>query len=212
MSSAIPAMAPAMALALTANFGSVELWQAQFAALVSDGDDTGDGDGDGAPASLVFQPRDGTLLNQRGADGAVPLLARAHPATQPIDDFITHIDWAAVYERYQAAVHDASEPLAASAADVAGALLLDVRRAGVYEQAQTTIPGAQWRDPATVTTWAAGLPTDRPVLVYCVYGHEVGRGTAMRLRAAGIDARFLRGGIDEWAASGKPLAAKGGCT
>jgi Fe-Mn family superoxide dismutase len=31
-----------------------------------------------------------------------------------------------------------------------------------------------------------------------VYGHEVGRATALRLRAAGIDAHFLRGGIDGW--------------
>jgi superoxide dismutase, Fe-Mn family len=45
-------------------------------------------------------------------------------------------------------------------------------------------------------------------MVYCVYGHEVGRSTAMRLRAAGVDARFLSGGIDGWKAAGRPLAAK----
>jgi Fe-Mn family superoxide dismutase len=48
------------------------------------------------------------------------------------------------------------------------------------------------------------------VVVYCVYGHEVGRSTAMRLRATGVDARFLRGGIDGWKAAGKPLQSKGG--
>jgi superoxide dismutase, Fe-Mn family len=46
------------------------------------------------------------------------------------------------------------------------------------------------------------------VVVYCVYGHEVGRGTALRLRAQGVNARFLRGGIDAWEAAGLPLTDK----
>jgi Fe-Mn family superoxide dismutase len=41
-----------------------------------------------------------------------------------------------------------------------------------------------------------------------VYGHEVGRATAMKLRAAGIRARFLRGGFDGWKAAGGPLSKK----
>jgi len=60
------------------------------------------------------------------------------------------------------------------------------------------IPGAEWRDPSRVGEWSAELPADRKVIVYCVYGHEVGRATALRLRAAGIAAHFLRGGIDGW--------------
>jgi Fe-Mn family superoxide dismutase len=43
------------------------------------------------------------------------------------------------------------------------------------------------------------------VVVYCVHGHEVSRATALRLRAAGLDARFLRGGIAAWEAAGLPL-------
>jgi len=43
-----------------------------------------------------------------------------------------------------------------------------------------------------------------------VYGHEVGRATALRLRAAGVDARFLRGGIDGWQAAGRPVDSKPG--
>jgi Fe-Mn family superoxide dismutase len=42
------------------------------------------------------------------------------------------------------------------------------------------------------------------VVVYCVYGHEVGRATAMRLRAAGVNARYLRGGIDGWVSAARP--------
>jgi carboxylate-amine ligase len=41
------------------------------------------------------------------------------------------------------------------------------------------------------------------VLVYCVHGHAVSRGVLLQLRAAGIDARFLRGGIEGWQASGR---------
>ena len=67
------------------------------------------------------------------------------------------------------------------------------------------IPGARWCDPAAVGTWAADLPSDQCVVVYCVYGHEVSQSTAMRLRAAGIDARYLAGGIDGWIVAGRPV-------
>jgi len=121
---------------------------------------------------------------------------------------MNNIDWAGVYLRYQNAVHAASEALGAGQDEVADAVLLDVRRAGAFEQAATTIPGARWKDPARVGEWSAELPSDREVIVYCVYGHEVGRATAMRLRAAGVNARYLRGGIDGWQAAGRALGPK----
>jgi Fe-Mn family superoxide dismutase len=170
---------------------------------------------------LVFQPREGSLVNQWAADhthavaGGVPLLALdmyehayhmdyGAAAGAYVDAFMDNIDWAAVYGRYQRAVHAASEPFGAAQDEIADAMLLDVRRAGVFEQASTMLPGARWRDPAAVAQWAADLPTERKVLVYCVYGHEVGRATAMRLRAAGVDARYLRGGIDGWVSAARP--------
>jgi Fe-Mn family superoxide dismutase len=127
-----------------------------------------------------------------------------------VDAFMENIDWARVYGRYQRAVDASSDGLGASHEDLKKAHLLDVRRAGVYEQADSVIPGAAWRDPQAVDEWAGTLPKDEPVVVYCVYGHEVGRSTAMRLRAAGIKARFLRGGLDGWKAAGLPLQPKGG--
>ena len=84
--------------------------------------------------------------------------------------------------------------------------MLDVRRAGVFTQAPSMISGARWCDPATVGEWAKELPADK--VVYCVYGHEVGRSTAMRLRAAGVDARYLGGGIDGWTSAGRPVVDK----
>ena len=49
--------------------------------------------------------------------------------------------------------------------------------------------GSAWRDPAAVAYWARDVPRDRENVVYCVYGHEVGRATALRLRAQGNQAR-----------------------
>jgi superoxide dismutase, Fe-Mn family len=212
-------MAPAMALALTANFGSVERWREEFVAM---GKALGGGSG---WVLLAFQPRDGTLVNQWAADhthalaGGVPILALdmyehayhldfGAAAGAYVDAFMDNLDWAPVYERYQHAVHGASQPFAAAQDQIGDAVLLDVRRAGVFEQSPSLIPGARWRDPAEVAAWAAELPVDRDVVVYCVYGHEVGRATAMRLRAAGVNARYLQGGIDAWQAAGRPLEAK----
>ncbi len=86
--------------------------------------------------------------------------------------------------------------------------MLDVRRAGMYQQANQLIAGARWCDPWQVSQWSGELAVDRDVLVYCAYGHEVSRATALRLRATGIPARFLSGGIEGWKAAGRPLAVK----
>lgn len=213
-------MAPAMRLALEANFGSVDGWRAEFVAM---GNALGGGSGG---VLLVLLPRDGTLVNQRCTDpahapaGGVNILAFDMcglagqmdfnaAATPDVDSFMASIDWSSVYERYQMAVHAASEPHGATQDDLSGALVIDVRRAGMFELAETLIPGARWRDPAAVGRWSAEIPTGQEVVVYCVYGHEVGRATALRLRSQGIPARFLRGGIDGWRAAGRPLEPKG---
>ncbi|MEO7151117.1 MAG: rhodanese-like domain-containing protein [Burkholderiaceae bacterium] len=199
-------MEPAMRLALEASFGSVEAWRADLTAVAQASRGTADW------AVLAFDPATGRLVH-RGAAGAAlapaigtPLLAL--DLHESVGAGLASIAWAGTYARYQAAVHAASAPHAAGPEAVAGALLIDVRRAGVYAAAATRIPGAQWRDPAAVGTWAAALPTDRAVLVYCVYGHEVGRSTALRLRGAGVDARFLDGGIDAWQSAGRPVVPK----
>jgi Fe-Mn family superoxide dismutase len=70
------------------------------------------------------------------------------------------------------------------------------------------IPGARWCDPSAVAAWSAELTAGRELVVYCVYGHEVSRATAMRLRAGGLNARFLQGGIDGWQAADRPLVDK----
>jgi len=86
-------------------------------------------------------------------------------------------------------------------------MLIDVRRKGAYDAGTHVIAGATWRDPERVDEWA-GEVAGKEVVVYCVFGHEVGQSTAARLRDAGISARFLTGGIDEWKAAGRPLQPK----
>lgn len=213
-------MEPAMRLALEANFGGLERWREQFGACAKA---LGGGSG---WMLLVFNPREGTLVNQWSADhahalaGGTPLLALdmyehayhldfGANAAAYVDACLAAIDWAGVYARYKTAVHAASEGFGAEQGDIANSLVLDVRRAGVFEIATTLLPGAAWRDPADVAQWATDLPHDRPVTVYCVYGHEVGRATAMRLRAVGVDARYLIGGIDGWSNAGMPVEPRG---
>lgn len=209
-------MEAAAQLMLATSFGSVERWREEFIAM---GKALGGGSG---WVLLVFQAREGSLVNQWAADhthavaGGVPILALdmyehayhmdyGAAAGAYVDAFMGNIAWAAVHGRYQRAVRAASEELGASQDEIGDALVLDVRRAGVFEQASTMIPGARWCDPSAVATWSAELPADRDVIVYCVHGHEVSRATAMRLRAAGFNARYLRGGIDGWQSTQRPV-------
>jgi superoxide dismutase, Fe-Mn family len=223
------AMVPAMQLALQANFGSVAQWQDSFAACAQS---LG-----GAPGwvLLVFLPQAGSLANccasnptQALASGVVLLALAANTplaSTTHAPAALADPNWAGAYARYQDAVHHASEGCGMTLAEAVGLgaglgaglaenkastdlLVLDVRRAGMYAPATTTLPGAQWHDPAAVASWARTLPPASEVLVYCIYGHEVGRATALRLRACGVKARYLEGGIDGWQAAGQPLQAK----
>lgn len=209
-------MEPGWRLALEASFGSVERWREEFVACAKA---LGGGSG---WMLLVYHPRDGLLVNQWAADhtlalaGGVPVLGldmyehayhldHGAAAGAYVDAFMDNIAWAGAHQRYQAAVRAASEPLIAEADGLQNTHILDVRRSAVFAQASSMIPGARWCDPAAVSTWAADLPPDQPVMVYCVYGHEVSQAAALRLRAAGIDARYLKGGIDGWVKAGRPV-------
>lgn len=205
---------PAMQLALEANFGGLAAWRAQVAACASNSG--------AAPGwvHLLFNPREGTLVNQWVADpdlapttaAGTPLLAldlrERTSAEVAAANAVAAVDWSDVHARYQTAVLAASEACGADHDGVATSLVLDVRRAGVFEQASTQLPGAIWRDPVRVAQWGVALPHNTPITVYCVHGHEVSRATALRLRAAGLDARYLRGGIDGWIAAGRSVIAR----
>ena len=154
-------MEPAMALALAANFGSVERWREEFVAM---GKAQGGGSG---WVLLTFQPREGSLVNQWAADhthalaGGVPILALdmyehsyhmdfGAAAGAYVDAFMDNIDWAQVYQALPDVRFTTRASHSVRRED-------DGRRTpycstcvapACSEQAKTMIPGARWRDPA----------------------------------------------------------------
>ena len=48
------------------------------------------------------------------------------------------------------------------------------------------------------------VPIDGFTVLYCAHGHEISQGLVAALRAMGVDARYLDGGIDAWKAAGEP--------
>jgi Fe-Mn family superoxide dismutase len=210
----------AMKLALAANFGSFERWCEEFTAM---GRALGGGSG---WVLLVLQPRDGSLVNQWAPDhthavaGGVPILALdmyehayhmdfGAQVGAYVQAFMAAIHWDKVYQRFQHAIEGVSAAYAARAEALEEApLVFDVRRKRAFEKATAIIPGATWHDPDHVGNWADQVPKDRDVVVYCIYGHEVGRTTSLALRSRGVKARFLEGGIDGWQRAGRPTETK----
>lgn len=95
----------------------------------------------------------------------------------------------------------------------AAPLLVDVRRTPTFDADEWMIAGAVRRPPETVRQWAPELSAASPaaacpVVVYCAHGQEISRDTAATLRGTGIDARYLEGGIAEWAEHELPLRRK----
>jgi Fe-Mn family superoxide dismutase len=209
-----------LSVALERDFGSVDRWRSEFMALAK-----AMGGGSGW-ALLSWSSREGRLLNHWAADhtqllaGATPVLALdmyehsyhmdfgAKAATY-VDAFMNNVRWDAVFRRYQGAV--AADALAWSAqpADVADvAQLIDVRRAETYAQAGDKVSGATWCDPAKLPAWSVDLDASKPVLVYCLHGLDIGRSSALWLRARGFDARYVAGGIEACRTAGISLSKK----
>ena len=87
-------------------------------------------------------------------------------------------------------------------------LLIDVRRQAAFNDAQTLISGATWRDPTEVPSWSRYLPRHRKIVVYCVHGHEISKNTAAALAAEGFSVATLEGGIEAWKAAGGPTVRR----
>ena len=211
-----------LSTALERDFGSLDRWRAEFTALAK-----AMGGGSGW-ALLSWSSREGRLVNHWASDhsqllaGATPVLALdtyehayhmdfGAKAAAYVDAFMKNVRWDAVYRHYGAAVAADAQAWAVdrSAASVATEVqMLDVRRTEHAAQATDTIAGAKWHDPARVDEWSASLDAGRPVVVCCVHGLDVGRSTALALRARGFDARYLVGGIEDWRAAGLPMQPK----
>jgi rhodanese-related sulfurtransferase len=91
---------------------------------------------------------------------------------------------------------------------VAHAHLIDVRRKADRDASGEQLPGATWHDPEQLAAWAAGLPRDKPIVLNCVRGGSVSNSVVDALRAKGLDACFIEGGIEGWKAAGGTACAK----
>ena len=81
-------------------------------------------------------------------------------------------------------------------------LIIDTRRRPVFDEAERLIPGAKWQSHQSTDDWGPSLPQGAEVVVCCVHGHQVSQSAVSRLRATGINARKLVGGVDAYIESG----------
>jgi rhodanese-related sulfurtransferase len=85
--------------------------------------------------------------------------------------------------------------------------LVDVREP--YEREAGHIAGTRHIEMNRLSAEAASLQQDRPVVFYCRVG---ARSTmaAQALRAAGLQAYSMQGGLLRWAGEGRPLSPQDG--
>ena len=85
--------------------------------------------------------------------------------------------------------------------------VIDVRRAAAFERDPVRIPMSLRCEPDSgFDALSATLERWRPVVAYCVHGHEVSQNAARVLRERGLRATFLAGGIEHWREAGLPIA------
>ena len=80
--------------------------------------------------------------------------------------------------------------------------IIDARPRHYFSRTHDIMDGAVWRDPERVQEWVGELSKSDPVVVFCVYGFHVGCRTAVALRDAGFDAKYMKGGHSAWKAIG----------
>lgn len=88
-----------------------------------------------------------------------------------------------------------------------GAVLLDVRETREWQAGRA--PVARHLPMGQVSTEHPGLPRDRQIVVICRSGGR-SQQVARFLRANGVNALNLAGGMQAWEASGLPVVADGG--
>lgn len=86
--------------------------------------------------------------------------------------------------------------------------VIDVRRKADLDADSSRLPNATWHDPEQIEIWSANLPGDKEVVLYCVRGGSVSNGVLDNLRAKGIAARFIEGGIVAWKEAGGATVTK----
>lgn len=83
-----------------------------------------------------------------------------------------------------------------------GAVLLDVRNQDEFDQER--IAGSQFITLSELQQRSAELPKDREIVVQCKSGGRSAQAAAW-LNRNGFSAVNLKGGIDDWKLSGRPV-------
>lgn len=223
----------AMADALARDFGSVDRWRSEFVAMGNAlGGGSGWVLLVYVPRDRRLVNQFAAEHSQAVA-GGIPLLALdmyehayhmdfGANAKAYVDAFVRNVDWKAVEERYEDALRvEPPRPLVQQEfGDLPGVgveevktmldsgksvQFIDARPRHYVSRTQDIIEGATWRDPERVHEWMGELSKSDPVVVFCVYGFHVGCRTAVALREAGFDAKYMKGGHSGWRAMGGPI-------
>ena len=219
-----------MAAALSRDFGSTDRWRQEFIALANAlAGGSGWVLLTYVPRDGRLINQSGADHGQNIA-GGIPILALdmyehayhidfGANAPAYVAAFMRNIDWSAVEGRYEDATRVAPpRPLeqkqfagvpAMTVEEVKAMLdsgdriqVIDARPRHYTTRAQDIMEGAVWRDPERLDEWIGELSKTDPVVTYCVYGFHVGCETAIALRKAGFDARYMAGGHYAWKAIG----------
>ena len=221
-----------MAEALTRDFGSMQNWRTQFSAM---GYALGGGSGwvllswvprDGRLINQYASDHSQSMA------GAIPILALdmyehayhidfGTNVRGYVDTFLRNVDWQAVEGRFEDATKALPpRPLVQPEfGDVPGVgveevrallaegkvQLVDTRPKHSVSRDKDIAEGVEWRDPERVQEWMGELSKEKPVVVYCAYGFHVGCRTAIVLREAGCDAKYMNVGHSGWRAVGAPV-------
>src|SRR2546421_1587959 len=139
-----------------------------------------------------------------------------------VDTYLRNVDWPALDLRYEDAakvpglrpfeqpefgdvqgigVEEVKEMLAAGKP----VLGIDGRPRAAVMRGQDHAEGAQWRGPEQFPQWGGELNKSETVVVYCSYGFPVGCKTAIKLRDAGFDAKYMNSGHSGMKAIGSKL-------
>lgn len=223
----------AMIEILAREFGSLDRWRAEFTAMgYALGGGSGwvlltyvprDG-------RLINQY---AAEHSQAVAGGVPILALdmyehayhmdfGANARAYVDTFMRNVDWRGLEVRYDDAAKVAPPRLLEQPefGDIQGigveevkemmaagkpVQVIDVRPRASVSRAQDIAQGVEWRDPEQLQQWIGELSKEEPVVVYCAYGFHVGCRTAIRLREAGFDAKYMNSGHSGWKAIGAPV-------
>ena len=142
-----------------------------------------------------------------------------------VDTYLRNVDWRALEQRYEDAAKVPGprpleqpefgdvpgigvEEVKAMVASGKPVQVIDVRPRASVSRQRDIAEGSTWRDPELLHEWIGELSKSEPVVVYCAYGFHVGCKTAIKLREAGFDAKYMNSGHSGWKASGGPILMK----